>query len=347
MSTNNVSHPGLRYDNQYRYVLKGPRDLVKETIQSHELVITDHEPIVAKTLFSTISKGTELSAWKGLPPIRAGIKKYPRLMGYCNLAQIVEVDCKKTSFRVGDLILTGREHCTAFRTSDDKIFLKVSPGEFADYEVFSGLYLAHIAYDSLQSADYRPGHNVAIIGLGVLGYLAASLVKQFGGIPVCYTSRPAISEHIEIPGIRLASKDSESIGFGEEKFDIVINTSDSWDDYKLSLVLARKGGKIVNLGFPGRGQKTPFWNPLEPRFLYTKQLTIVYSGYTPDLECEPIDIRFSKKRNLKYLANLVKSGNNFLDFIYKDSASAAELQGVYSRLESIKDFGTVMLKWKD
>jgi len=331
---------------QYRYILRGPRDLVKEVIEQKELCITAEEPILAETLFSTISKGTELSAWKGLPPIRDGIKKYPRLMGYCNVARIVEVDSERTGYRVGDIILTGREHCTAFRSSDAGIFLKVPRSEKEGCEIYSGLYLSHIAYDSLQRGDYRPGHKVAIIGLGVLGYLVGALVRQFGGVASCYTSRSKMVADGAASVIRLVPKFAENKILGEEEFDIVVNTSDAWDDYRLALILARKGGRIINIGFPGRGIRTPEWNPLEPRYLYSKQLSIAYSGYTPDVDCDPIDIRFTKKRNLKFLAELVEAGNSCLEHIYRERVPASELGRVYSELESSKDFGTVMLRWK-
>lgn len=87
--------------------------------------------------------------------------------------------------------------------------------------------------------------------------------------------------------------------------DIVISTSNSWASYFESLSLARFGGRIAILGFPGRGQAIPDRNPLDPRPLYEKQLTLIGAGYSAVAECGPQDLRFNRRRNLEYILDII------------------------------------------
>ena len=87
--------------------------------------------------------------------------------------------------------------------------------------------------------------------------------------------------------------------------DIVVLTANSWDAYFLSLEVARQAGRVSILGFPGRGQPPPAWNPLDPKWLYAKQLTLLGSGRAPALECKPEELRFNVRRNLEYILDLM------------------------------------------
>jgi threonine dehydrogenase-like Zn-dependent dehydrogenase len=116
--------------------------------------------------------------------------------------------------------------------------------------------------------------------------------------------------------------------------DIAITTSNTWDDFRLSLQLARKGGQVVCMGFPGRGETAPPFNPLDSQYLYDKQLSIRHCGYTPDLNVDAIDARFTLKRNIQYLATLILNGAfNPLDILTIE-CPWTDLAVVYQRLAS-------------
>ncbi len=70
--------------------LLGPQELAfeSETIDESTLAA---DKILCKTLVSAISPGTEIAAYDGLPPLHP-IKAYPRLVGYCNVAELLLLD---------------------------------------------------------------------------------------------------------------------------------------------------------------------------------------------------------------------------------------------------------------
>jgi threonine dehydrogenase-like Zn-dependent dehydrogenase len=63
------------------------------------------------------------------------------------------------------------------------------------------------------------------------------------------------------------------------------------------------------LGFPGRAQPKPEFNPLDPQWFYGKQLTLAGVGYSPrPTNCQPWEIRFTLHRNLEHIFDLMASG---------------------------------------
>ena len=69
--------------------------------------------------------------------------------------------------------------------------------------------------------------------------------------------------------------------------------------------LVRYAGRVSVLGFPGRAQPAPPFNPLDPAWLYGKQLTIIGAGWSPRVECSPAEIRFNLRRNLEFILHLM------------------------------------------
>ena len=72
--------------------------------------------------------------------------------------------------------------------------------------------------------------------------------------------------------------------------------------------MAEYGARVAVLGFPGRADSPPGFNPLDAAWLYGKQLTILGAGYTPRLECARAALRFNLRRNLEFILQSMASG---------------------------------------
>src|SRR6185437_13629992 len=96
------------------YELSAPRNLYlkKEIINTSSLQPNE---IVAKTCYTAISPGTELGAYCGMEPIRADVSPYPRVVGYCNVAQVVHKGSAVSKFKVGDYFLNFQSHRSHFK----------------------------------------------------------------------------------------------------------------------------------------------------------------------------------------------------------------------------------------
>jgi hypothetical protein len=84
--------------------LLAPNKLIFETENIDESLLASDE-ILCKTLVSAISPGTEIAAYNGLPPLRP-MKPYPRLVGYCNVSEIIDVGSNVTEYKIRQRILT-------------------------------------------------------------------------------------------------------------------------------------------------------------------------------------------------------------------------------------------------
>jgi 2-desacetyl-2-hydroxyethyl bacteriochlorophyllide A dehydrogenase len=318
-----------------------------KTLALEEKIFDVHadDDILAETVYTAISPGTELAAWLGKPPLRPG-NIYPRLQGYCNLARVIKLGGKVTDITVGDWVLTHQSHRSHFVVKPDDILANWScmSDDMAQKVVTS--YLFHLGYSALLKASYFPGHKLGVVGFGALGYATTELTASFGGSPIVITSRPKLAETYLNPHATFIEKNSHCCSEIHNSLDIVINTSDSWEDYLLGLKLLRVGGKMILLGFPGRGLKSPEFNPFDSSLLYDKQLSISYAGYVTEKHVNEIDVRFNLRRNMEYLSNLIVNERISTSAFSGLVVGWKDLGFLYEKLDArTSDYLGGILKW--
>lgn len=308
------------------------------------------DEIVAQTIVSVISPGTEIGAYQGAPQLRPGTG-YPRVVGYCNVASVLAVGKKVKRLKPDDLVLSFQSHCSAFRCKENSVIMRLPDG--AKPEHAASTYLYHLGYYALLRGKMTPGLNVAVIGLGPLGLTTVSMAVIAGGQVYAISHRGDARDK----ALRLGAK--KALGPSDENLfamvdkvtqgtgiDVVVTTSNAWPDWKFALKLVRNGGKIVVVGFPGRGQEPPDFNPLASEYFYYKQLDIIASGSTPDQDLSAAELRFTIKRNMGYLLDLIMTGRLNPDEIVTDTVSAEEIETVYKRFVNREPgLVTAALRW--
>lgn len=279
------------------YNLLAPRMLVlaDETLDIKQI---GQNQILAKTLVTCVSPGTEVAAFNGFPPLRPGAP-YPRVVGYCNVAEVVAVGSAMKSVGVGMRILTGQSHRSAFIASTNDVMAIVPLS--LDPVAACTTYLFHLGYYSLLRANAIAGMKVAVIGLGAIGLCTCAMASLAG---------------MDVVGVSRRTKDWGALGLevvadsddqAARDADIVVVTSNRWDDWLKALKLVRRGGCISVVGFPGREFGPPKFNPLDPQYFYDKQLSIVSCG-NPTSGQYPADIvRFTVERNCDFILKKIAS----------------------------------------
>ncbi|MES2284291.1 MAG: hypothetical protein V4547_01300 [Bacteroidota bacterium] len=329
------------------YEMSGPRTLcLKKEILNFNLILPNE--IIAKTCYSAISPGTEVAAFCGVESLRGDRITYPRLLGYCNIAQVIFKGDSVSKLEIGDYFLNFQSHRSHFRCNENDFLIKVSENNIKDKCVS---YLFHLGYHSLLTANIQAGHNIGVIGLGVLGFTTSIMSKVAGANTFVLTNQLFYKNLLDSKKINILPKDLSSLDSINKKthqigIDIVINTSNSWEDWLLALNIVNKGGTIVNLGFPGRGQSPPHFNPLDPKFLYMKNVTIKYLSELNQTGAEIYEQRFNIERNLKYILDLMESNAINSSEIISSEISYLDLEKQYLLYESKKQnlFSTI-LKW--
>lgn len=264
--------------------------------------------LLCETIVSAISPGTELAAWRGLPPLRPGVV-YPRLQGYCNVARVVETGAEVTGFAPGDRVLSFASHRSHHLLPEGEVRYRLPPEAEADQIVAA--YLFHLGYNAVLRAGVRAGSRVLVQGLGVLG-LTSVAMAALAGAEVWALSGHASSAAIAMDyGARAVFERGEENALREALApgaDVVISTTNGWDDFALALRLAGQNGVIATLGFPGRGEPLPDFNPLASEHFYMKQLRIEAVGWSPEHDDSRGFNRFNERANIAYLARAIIAG---------------------------------------
>lgn len=254
--------------------------------------------VLARTECSAISTGTEVAAYIGEPPLRPG-PIYPRKVGYCNVARVLAVGAGVASVAPGQRILTHQSHQSAFMCGVSEI-LAVLP-ENLPSEPAALAYLANLGLAALQTAHFQAGEKVAVLGLGVIGLATVALGVALGAEVVAIGNDAARLARAQSLGAHAAFLAADPRLREISGPDLIVTTANPWSAWQLACEIARFRTRIAVLGFPGRSEGAPDFNPLAAQHFYHKQLSIFAAGL---LE-EPGGGGLALRRNLALILRLL------------------------------------------
>ena len=330
------------------FELKNPKDLILIDQEINIENLLENE-VVCEVIYTAISPGTEVAAYNGLPALRDG-NQYPRILGYCNVAKVIAKGNKVGKLQEDDLILTFQSHRSHFIIKESDFYVIIKSD--SDLKKISTAYLFHLGYHALITGKAKFSHSIGIIGAGVLGITTAIMSNLIGANAFVFSNQEGSNNILDKYNAILFRKDNTNLemindytqGIG---LDIIINTSNLWEDWHLALKTIRKNGIIVNLGFPGRGEVLPTFNPLDPKFVYQKNLTIKALSYISDRYELPHENRFNLERNLIYINNLIIKNRIDPEDIITDEIHYTKLMEQYIKYSNRKDYMlTTVLSWK-
>jgi threonine dehydrogenase-like Zn-dependent dehydrogenase len=333
-----------------RAILYGARDLrIEDCPLNYDRLEPDQ--LYVQTEITALSTGTDLGNFLGNSAYVPGAPGYPRPVGYSNVGVVRKVGSAVRGLEPSQRIFSTRPHQSAFLARQGDLLLPIPQGVASDVASLS--YLTHLGLAALRQALYQTGENVAVIGLGVIGLCCTALAKAMGARVAAIANSDLRLDLARRIGADLACKSDDpglaarlGESFGETGIDIIILTANSWNAYRQSLEIVRLGGRICLLGFPGRDQRPPEFNPLDPQWVYAKQLAIFGSGYAPQTDCSPADLRFNTRRNLQYILDLMASGILALGPIISHRLPAARMHEAYELAANhSKELVSAIFKW--
>ena len=102
---------------------------------------------------------------------------------------------------------------------------------------------------------------------------------------------------------------------------MIVTTANSWAAWQRALELARLGTRIAVLGFPGRSEGPPPFNPLASAHFYSKQLSVLAAGTTKTPE--------RLHDNLRTILRLTAEGRLPIDRLITHRVPWSDLGGIY------------------
>jgi threonine dehydrogenase-like Zn-dependent dehydrogenase len=306
-------------------ILHGAGDL---RIEDRDLTGNEGQALV-DTHITALSTGTDLGNYEGRSQELPGAPGYPRAVGYSNVGVI-----RATGRRVFSL----RPHVSAFAAAPGDLLVPVP--DAVDSEQASLAYLAQLGLAALRQARYEVGETVAVVGLGVIGLCTVAVARALGAAGVFALGNSPLRTD--------AARSLGAIDGQPENVDVVVLTANSWEAYRSSVEIARLGGRIAVLGFPGRGAAhPPAFNPLDPAWFYGKQLTLIGAGLSPRVDCGPAEVRFNLRRNLELVLECMAARSIDLRPIITHRLPAHRMKEAYelARVHS-KELMAAVFDWR-
>jgi 2-desacetyl-2-hydroxyethyl bacteriochlorophyllide A dehydrogenase len=340
--------------------------LVKDTDRPR----VDPDQILVRTKVSGVSVGTELHLYDGsITGLRSpsGIDfpyvTYPVRPGYENVGEVVEVGREITGVREGDRLVSCAEHmqfASVPRRDALPLWAKV-PDNVTDEEATLAILGTTTAH-SIRRAQIQYGDVVVVIGLGVVGMLAAQHAKNAGAGKVIgvdikdYRLRVADKLHVDRT-VDSATENlkkivlEESDGLGA---DVVIEAAGSGGKHPATSLrdaygAVRERGRVVMLGWHLSPTDLIFGaDPL------IKEADLIMSrgtgpGDLPGeelLEKTPTYARWSSNRNLRYVMDLLSKRKLEVRPLITHRFCYDQIGAVYDMMhEGKQEFLQVILQW--
>ncbi len=292
---------------------------------------------------------------------RAVMKKLEALspLGYSCAGEVIGVAPDVTTFAVGDRVACGGlSACHAEIVAVPRnLCVKLKPD--ADLKAAAYNTLGAIALQSVRQADLKLGETCAIIGLGLLGQLAAQLLRASGikviGVDIDENMVALARDHCvdaaftrSTPGLQ--DKIIELTGGVGCDGVIIAAATNSLDPINFAGAISRKRGRIVILG------AVPTGYDREPHF-YKKELEVRMScsygpgRYDPQYEEKGIDypvayVRWTENRNMQAFQELLyakKINVNYLTthtFLFGEAPKAYDMT-----IEKTEPFIGILIKY--
>ena len=182
----------------------GPRQVALEKYEDPPLRTGE---VRLRTLYSGISAGTELTAYRGTNPYlhrrwdgarrlfvadpqRAPGPAYPlRGWGYEEVGEVAELGAGSTALQLGDLVWGAWGHASTHVVRQEWAAARRLP---AGLEPLAGIFaqIGAIALNAVLDADIHVGESVAVFGQGVPGLLATQLARQNGAEVIALDAVP-------------------------------------------------------------------------------------------------------------------------------------------------------------
>lgn len=248
-----------------RIVFTAPGQAELETLHLDETL----EPgeLLVETLYTLISPGTEGAWYSGIQRDVSGDRfQYPIYPGYCHMGRVIHTAPDVTEYRVGDLVVTGAGHALhvkvsakhplTFEHSDLRLpIAQVPAGLPPEQAPFAKM--AEIAITAVRIARFSLGDRVLVIGLGIVGNLAAQLFQLAGATVMATDLIPLRLERARACGITNVVHSGE-VNLEEAVMewtrgrgaDVVVESAGLSELILQAIGLTRRLGQVILLGTP-------------------------------------------------------------------------------------------------
>jgi threonine dehydrogenase-like Zn-dependent dehydrogenase len=274
--------------------------------------------LLIEARYSLISQGTELANFTGLDPgtRQAGSWNcYPHRPGYASTGTVVATGSPADGvpvFAIGDPVFAITKHAR-YGVADPATRPVVRLYDDDDQRTLIVCRMAAVAMTAIRrSSSVDLGGQAVVVGLGLVGFFAAQLLRLGGmdvaGIEAAAARRDAAAAAGLRVGVAHAVEEVRVQRTGRtDGPDLVIEATGSPAGLRLALELVRDGGEVVLLGTP-RGTSTSDATNLMSAIHYRGLRVVGALEWLLPLQGSPWSARWSLYDSYHTLVGLFRSG---------------------------------------
>ena len=278
-----------------------------------------------------------------LPTMEAVFNKLgqPLPLGYCNVGHVIGVGNGVTEFQVGDRVASNGPHAEIVCVPKN-LCAKIPDNVSDDAAAFT--VIGAIGLQGVRLLKPAFGETVVVIGLGLIGLIAAQILKANGCRVIGFDydqSKVDIADKLGIIGVNPAGG-TDQVRFVEEQTggigaDAVLITASAKGNEIISQSarMSRKRGRIVLVGVVGLD--------ISRAEFYEKELSFQVScsygpgRYDDNYEQKGQDypiafVRWTEKRNFEAILSAIESGQLDVESLITERVPLAEYSRIYENM---------------
>jgi len=288
-----------------------------------------------------------------MPTLEAVFNKLgqPLPLGYCNVGKVVAVGRGVTEFQVGDRVASNGNHAE-YVCVPQNLVAKI-PDNVSDDEA-SFTVIGSIALQGIRNLNPQLGENIVVVGLGLIGLVAAQLLKA-NGCNVIGTDFDqqkvdmansfgvtAINPGKGVDPVKFVEEYTNSIGA-----DGVLITASAKTDEVIhqACLMSRKRGRIVLVGVIGLNMRRDDFYKKELTF----QVSCSYGAgrYDEDYENKGHDypfayVRWTEKRNFQAILGAISNGGLDVKPLITETVDLANYNEIYGDMRKRGSIASIL-----
>jgi 2-desacetyl-2-hydroxyethyl bacteriochlorophyllide A dehydrogenase len=229
--------------------------------------------VVIRTHVTVISPGTELANLQGKLHMNTDAPRwYPmENVGYANVGEVIAAGAD-LDVRPGQRVYSMGNHASVVRIDAQQRFCVPVPDDLPDERAVF-VRLANVSMTTMRTTIAHGGDGVAVVGLGLIGNLAAQVFQACGMRVNALDLSPARRTIAEKCGLR-AVHGPEAMADLARQHRLVVEATGSAEALAGAIGLAQNGGEIVMIGAPWGGDQNAVPSSRITRDLFFRFLTL-------------------------------------------------------------------------
>ena len=303
--------------------------------------------VLVRTLFSTVSPGTEKANITGNPNVSgasAPSVRFPRSAGYSSCGIVEETGPDVKSVKPGDYVVMYRSKHLRYNLLHEKNVIKFDPERLSPEEAAT-LYITVFPLAAIRKTRLEIGESALVMGCGLLGQLAVRQLRAAGAVPIIAADLIESRRKQALEGGADYALDPAEEGFADKVKELTggganvcIEVTGVGAGLDGALDCMKPFGRVALLGCTRDKEFSIDYY----RKVHFPGITLVgaHTNARPDHESHPG--YFTDRDDICSMIKLIESGRIDLKPMLGEVYSPSECGAVYERLINDKSFPTVV-----